>query len=96
LVSSIFLFLGPNFVIYNAGYDILDGDKIGKMSISESVCILRDEMVFREVMENIGVPILMTIGGCYQKKMENLIARSIRNIIVQFQLSNKPLRKTAC
>jgi histone deacetylase 11 len=82
---------GPDFVIYNAGYDIMEGDKIGKMSISDSTVMLRDEMIFREVFEDQNVPILMTVGGCHQKNQEQVIARSIRNIIVKFDLSPKHL-----
>lgn len=82
---------GPDFVIYNAGYDIIEGDKIGNMNISDTTVMLRDEMIFREVYEDQGVPILMTVGGCYQKRMEHVIARSIRNIIVKFELSPKQL-----
>lgn len=53
----------PDFVIYNAGYDCLPGDKYGRLQISESMVMLRDELIFREVIEDQGVPILMTIGG---------------------------------
>lgn len=82
---------GPDFVIYNAGYDIIEGDKIGNMNISDTTVMLRDEMIFREVYEDQGVPILMTVGGCYQKRMEHVIARSVRNIVVKFDLSPKQL-----
>jgi len=37
----------PDFVIYNAGYDVMPGDEKGKMKISDSVVIFRDEMIFR-------------------------------------------------
>jgi acetoin utilization deacetylase AcuC-like enzyme len=82
---------GPDFVIYNAGYDIMEGDKIGKMRISDSTVMLRDELIFREVYEDQNVPILMTVGGCHQKNQEQVISRSIRNIIIKFDLSPKQL-----
>jgi len=85
----------PDFVIYNAGYDWLGDDCYGKMNISESMIMLRDELIFREVIEDQGVPILMTIGGWYQRRMETVIARSIRNIIVKLDLSEKPLQATS-
>jgi hypothetical protein len=85
----------PDFVIYNAGYDVSHGDRVGKMSISESTIILRDEMIFREVMEQSGIPILMTVGSCYKKYMEGVVARSIRNLIVKLGLSQKTLQATA-
>lgn len=85
----------PDLVIYNAGYDVSNGDRVGKMSISESTIILRDEMIFREVMEQSGIPILMTVGSCYKKYMEGVVSRSIRNLIVKLGLSQKTLQATA-
>lgn len=85
----------PDFVIYNAGYDIMEGDHYGKMKISESILMLRDELIFREVIEDQGVPILMTIGGCYQRRVETVIARSIRNIIIKMDLSPKRLQASS-
>lgn len=82
----------PDLVIYVAGYDVLAKDKKGKMSIDESVIILRDEIVFREVFESQGVPILMTVKACYQKKVEEVVTRSIRNLVVKFELSQKLLQ----
>lgn len=81
----------PDFVIYNAGYDVLYGDGKGKMKISESVVIFRDELVFRLCKEASDIPVLMTTGGCYQKRQDTVIARSIRNLVVKFDLSKKPL-----
>lgn len=85
----------PDFVIYNAGYDILPGDKKGKMDITDSVVMLRDEVVFREVIEGHGCPILMTVGSCYQKKMEEVVTRSIRNLVIKFDLSPKILQASS-
>ena len=85
----------PDFVIYIAGYDCLTGDKKGKMNISESVTILRDELVFRMVKETTDIPILMVVGGCYQNRQESTIARSIRNLVLKFNLSNKPIEGAA-
>lgn len=82
----------PDFVIYVAGYDVLSGDKFGKMGLSESIVILRDELIFREVVEDQAVPILMVIGGCYQKRQETVIARSIRNLVIKLDLSPKPIQ----
>jgi hypothetical protein len=37
----------PDCIIYNAGTDILEGDPLGNMCISEDGILQRDEMVFR-------------------------------------------------
>lgn len=81
----------PEFVIYIAGYDVMDGDKKGKMTISESAVLMRDEIVFRAVKDVQDIPILMTIGGCYKSGQEVVISRTIRNLVVKFELSQKLL-----
>lgn len=81
----------PTFIIYNAGYDCISGDKKGNMSISDSVVILRDEIVFRACKELNNIPILMVVGGCYQPSQGTVISRSIRNLVVKFELSKKML-----
>ena len=81
----------PDFVIYVAGYDCLGGDKKGKMNISGSVVIFRDELIFRMCKEGMDIPVLMLIQGGHQERQEATIARSIRNLVVKFDLSKKPL-----
>jgi histone deacetylase 11 len=81
----------PDFVIFVAGYDCLNNDKKGNMNISESVLIFRDELIFRMCKEGMDIPILMVIKGANQTRQEATIARSIRNLVVKFDLSKKPL-----
>jgi histone deacetylase 11 len=56
--------LQPNFVIYNAGTDCLEGDPLGNMRLTEDGIARRDEMMFEECMKR-GVPILMVLSGGY-------------------------------
>lgn len=30
----------PDFIVYNAGTDILEGDPLGRLSVSAEVCII--------------------------------------------------------
>lgn len=85
----------PDFVIYIAGYDCMSGDKKGKMNISESVVIFRDELIFSMIKEGLDTPVLMLIGGTHQDRQEATISRSIRNLVVKFDLSKKPLNISA-
>uniref|UniRef100_A0A8C9KH16 Histone deacetylase 11 n=1 Tax=Panthera tigris altaica TaxID=74533 RepID=A0A8C9KH16_PANTA len=59
----------PDVVVYNAGTDILEGDRLGGLSISPQV---------RPRPE--GVPILMVTSGGYQKRTARIIADSILNL----------------
>ncbi|XP_048953738.1 histone deacetylase 11 isoform X5 [Canis lupus baileyi] len=69
----------PDVVVYNAGTDILEGDRLGGLSISPQGIVKRDELVFR-VVRGRQVPILMVTSGGYQKRTARIIADSILNL----------------
>ncbi|CAJ0846785.1 5422_t:CDS:2, partial [Entrophospora sp. SA101] len=66
----------PNFIIYNAGTDCLEGDPLGCMDLSSDGIIKRDEMVFRMAFDH-DIPIVMVLSGGYQKKNADIISSSI-------------------
>lgn len=69
----------PDFIIYIAGTDILDGDRLGRASVSRHGVIERDEMVFKYALDR-QIPIAMLFGGGYQPENAALIADSIENL----------------
>ncbi|KAF5917244.1 hypothetical protein HPG69_000013 [Diceros bicornis minor] len=69
----------PDVVVYNAGTDVLEGDRLGGLSISPQGIVKRDELVFRMVRGR-QVPILMVTSGGYQKRTARIIADSILNL----------------
>ena len=76
----------PDFLIYNAGTDCLEGDPLGHLIISDNGIIKRDELVFNLCLER-KIPIAMLMSGGYQKSNGELIGRSIENIIIKNQLN---------
>jgi acetoin utilization deacetylase AcuC-like enzyme len=54
----------PDLVIYQSGVDALEGDRLGRLSLSPAGLIARDETVFRFTKEN-GIPVAITLGGGY-------------------------------
>jgi histone deacetylase 11 len=70
----------PGLIIYNAGTDLFEGDLLGEMRISEKGIMDRDEIVFRNALNN-KIPILMVLSGGYTKKSSIIIGKSIENII---------------
>jgi len=81
-----------DFVIYNAGTDILEGDPLGELKVSVEGIIKRDEKVFRAAFDK-KVPILMVLSGGYQKINAKVIADSIKNLTEQFPQMNKRIEK---
>ena len=73
----------PDFIIYNAGTDIYKGDLIGMLSVSEAGIISRDEIVFKNAIDN-KIPALMLLSGGYSKKSADITARSIENLLNTF------------
>ena len=75
----------PDFIFYIAGTDILDGDRLGRASVSREGVLERDEMVFKYALEK-QIPIAMLFGGGYQPNNAGLIADSIENLDRTFGL----------
>ncbi len=70
----------PDVIIYNAGTDILAGDKLGRMSITQEGIIQRDALVFT-VARDAHIPITMVLSGGYTKESSSIISLSIENIL---------------
>nr|XP_029723605.1 histone deacetylase 11-like isoform X2 [Aedes albopictus] len=69
----------PNFLIYNAGTDVLKGDPLGILDITGPGVIERDEIVF-EMARDRGVPLVMLLSGGYLRSSARVIADSILNL----------------
>lgn len=71
---------GPDIIFYNAGTDILDGDPLGKMNITDNGIVKRDEIVFKAAMDA-KIPIVMVLSGGYTKRSGFVIGRSVTNLL---------------
>ncbi|XP_049300844.1 histone deacetylase 11 [Anopheles funestus] len=69
----------PNFIIYNAGTDILKGDPLGLLDITPEGVMERDEIVFRAALER-SIPVVMLLSGGYLRSSARVIANSIVNL----------------
>ena len=79
----------PQLLIYNAGTDILIGDRLGCMDISQDGVVKRDYIVFDECFKR-KIPIVMLLSGGYQESNAGVIAASILNLDDKFQLFASP------
>ncbi|MCO6485087.1 MAG: histone deacetylase [Saprospiraceae bacterium] len=62
----------PELVFYQAGVDVLESDRLGRLALSLEGCRQRDETVFRCCRRH-GVPVLTTMGGGYTRRLRDLI-----------------------
>jgi acetoin utilization deacetylase AcuC-like enzyme len=74
----------PNFLFYISGVDILETDKLGKLSMSIQGCYKRDEFVFEQASKN-GLPIVVSMGGGYSPQIRDIVEAHCNT----FRLANK-------
>ncbi|MDN6280796.1 MAG: histone deacetylase [Psychroflexus sp.] len=62
----------PDFVFYLSGVDILETDKLGKLSCSVEGCRQRDAYVLNLIKEH-QLPLEISMGGGYSKDIKHII-----------------------
>ncbi len=62
----------PEFIFYQAGVDVLESDKLGRLNLSLEGCKERDAVVF-DLSRQLDVPIVTTMGGGYSKEINTIV-----------------------
>lgn len=62
----------PDFMFYQCGVDILDTDKLGRLSITREGCKQRDRLVLQTAYQN-KIPIVASMGGGYSPDFRDII-----------------------
>jgi acetoin utilization deacetylase AcuC-like enzyme len=62
----------PDFILFQAGVDVLASDKLGRLALSLNGCKLHDEIVF-ECCEKYQIPIATVMGGGYSNSLRELV-----------------------
>lgn len=65
-------YVRADFVFYQAGVDILESDKLGKLGVSLNGCAERDALVL-EFCKQQALPLQITMGGGYSPKIKDII-----------------------
>ena len=60
----------PQLVFYQAGVDISEHDRLGKLKITREGLRRRNELVYRAVQKR-GIPLVLTMGGGYPKNLDH-------------------------
>jgi len=64
--------VNPDFIFYQSGVDILENDKIGKLSVSIKGCAERDRLVFELAHKN-NIPVTASMGGGYADNLDDIV-----------------------
>ncbi len=62
----------PDFIFFQSGVDILDTDKLGKLSVTREGCKQRDRIVLEAAKQN-NVPLVASMGGGYSENFRDII-----------------------
>jgi acetoin utilization deacetylase AcuC-like enzyme len=62
----------PDFIFYQSGVDILDTDKLGRLSVTREGCKQRDRLVLTEAKKN-KIPLVASMGGGYSPDFRDII-----------------------
>lgn len=75
----------PDFVFYLSGVDVLESDKLGKLSLSKAACKLRDQIVFEQCIKQ-GLPIQVSMGGGYSEDIKIIVDAHCNTFRTAFDL----------
>ena len=62
----------PEQVFYLAGVDVLEDDKLGRLSLSREGCKERDRLVLQACADR-DVPVAVSMGGGYAPRLATII-----------------------
>lgn len=62
----------PDFLFFQSGVDILETDKLGKLSVTQAGCRERDRIVLSFAKRN-KIPIVVSMGGGYSSDFNDII-----------------------
>jgi len=69
----------PDLVVYIAGADPFEGDRLGRLALSFDGLARRDAFVLDSCRE-VGIPVAITIGGGYGRRIEDTVAVHARTV----------------
>lgn len=62
----------PDLIMYLSGVDIIETDKLGRLSVTKLGCVKRDKFVFDQCHLN-KIPVIVSMGGGYSEKLADIV-----------------------
>ena len=69
----------PDLVVYIAGADPHEGDRLGRLGLTFDGLARRDALVL-DACREVGIPVAITIGGGYGRRIEDTVAVHVRTV----------------
>ncbi len=70
----------PDVVVYLAGVDTHEGDRLGRLSMSFSGIARRDHIVLK-ACRDVGIPVAITIAGGYGRDVATTVEAHVRTVL---------------
>lgn len=64
--------VNPDFIFFQAGVDVLETDKLGKLSLTKDGCKKRDEYVLTSC-KSASIPLAISMGGGYSAQIRDIV-----------------------
>jgi acetoin utilization deacetylase AcuC-like enzyme len=82
----------PQLIIYLAGADPHEGDRLGRLKVTDAGMLARDRAVF-DYAKHLDIPIAISMAGGYGTKIETTVAVHRQTVLeaLQYQRLKKPL-----
>jgi acetoin utilization deacetylase AcuC-like enzyme len=64
--------LEPDFIFFQSGVDVLETDKLGRLSLSIQGCSIRDRIVIENAFRY-DIPLVASMGGGYSEDIETIV-----------------------
>jgi acetoin utilization deacetylase AcuC-like enzyme len=71
----------PDLVVYIAGVDPHEGDRLGRLALTFDGLARRDATVL-DLCREVGIPVAITIGGGYGRRIEDTVTAHLRTVRV--------------
>ena len=71
-LPELLTYVKPDFVFYLSGVDVLQTDKLGRLSLSIEGCKERDRLVL-EAIKTAGIPMQISMGGGYSPEIKHIV-----------------------
>lgn len=71
-LNKLFKEVQADFVFYQAGADVLETDKLGRLKLTKQDCKERDRLVF-EACRKHSIPIQVSMGGGYSESLAHIV-----------------------
>ena len=78
-LATLFARFAPDLIIYLAGADPHEGDRLGRLKLTMDGLAARDRMVFGHAHER-GVPVAVAMAGGYGKNIQDTVAVHVQTI----------------